>query len=56
MPVHVVKRGTKFRVVEAATGKIVKSSGGKASDGGGHRSRAEAQRQANAINMAKHNK
>lgn len=50
MPVKVAKRGDKFRVVEASTGKIAKNSAGTAVDGGGKDSRAAAARQARAIN------
>jgi hypothetical protein len=50
MPAKVAKRGGKFRVVEARTGRIVKNKAGTAADGGGHRSRARAQAQARAIN------
>ncbi len=50
MPVKTVKRGTKFRVVESSTNKITKNKAGTAVDGGGHRTRLQAQRQASAIN------
>lgn len=50
MPVTVRKRGTKFRVVEANSGRIATTSKGNARDGGGHRSKARAQSQARAIN------
>lgn len=49
MPVKAVKRGNKYRVVEAKTGRIVKRSG-SAVDGGGHKSKAKAKAQARAIN------
>ena len=49
MPVKPVKRGDKFRLVEPG-GKIAKNSSGTAIDGGGHSSRSQAQRQANAVN------
>lgn len=49
MPVKVVKKGDKFRVVESSTGNITKRSG-SAVDGGGHSSKAKAQSQARAIN------
>ena len=48
MPVRVSKRGGKFRVVEALTGRIAGGSSPK--DGGGHASQAKAKRQARAIN------
>lgn len=51
MPVKIVKRGDKFRVVESSTGEIAMTSKGNARDGGGHTSRNKAQRQANAINV-----
>ena len=50
MPVTVSKRGPKFRVVEAGSGKIVKNRAGTAVDGGGHASKSKASRQARAIN------
>ena len=55
MPVKVAKRGAKFRVVEASTGRIAtakKKSGvkGKARDGGGKPTRAGAAAIARAIN------
>ena len=49
MPVKVARRGDKFRVVEA-DGTIAMGAKGAARDGGGHRSRAKAERQARAIN------
>jgi len=49
MPVHVVKRAGKFRVVGAG-GRIEKTAKGKARDGGGHASKEKARRQARAIN------
>jgi len=56
MPVHVVKRGSKYRVVEPS-GRIAhakKASGqtGKPVDGGGHRSRVRAEAQAGHINKS----
>jgi len=52
MPVKVSKRRGKFRIVEADTGRIVKTSKGRARDGGGHKDRERAQRQATAINTS----
>ena len=49
MPVKAVKRGPKWRVVEA-DGKIAKTPQGNSRDGGGHDSEAKAKRQASAIN------
>lgn len=49
MPVKVARRGDKFRVVEE-DGTIAMTAKGAARDGGGHRSRAKAKRQARAIN------
>lgn len=48
MPARVRKRGGKFRVVEP-NGRLVKR-GGTPVDGGGHRTKRKAQRQARAIN------
>ncbi len=49
MPVKVVKRGEKFRVVEPS-GQIAKNNAGTAVDGGGFGSKEAAARQARAIN------
>lgn len=51
MPNKVVKKGDKYRVVEAATGKITKNKSGTAVDGGGHKSKEGAVKQAQAINI-----
>lgn len=50
MPVHVVKRGDKYRIVEKS-GKIATNAAGTAIDGGGHSSQSAAQRQATAVNI-----
>ena len=50
MPVKVEKRGDKYRIVEADTGKIATHRGGAPVDGGGHDNPAKADRQAAAIN------
>ena len=52
MPVKSVKRGSKFRVVEASTGRIAKNRAGTPVDGGGHASQGKASRQASAINTS----
>jgi len=57
MPVHVERRGGKYRIVEP-NGRIARArteSGlpGKPVDGGGHRSRARAEAQAEHINRAR---
>jgi hypothetical protein len=52
MPVTVRKRGDKFRVIEVETGKIAKNKGGTALDGGGHKSKDKAGRQARAVNRS----
>lgn len=49
MPVKVVKKQGKFRLVEP-NGRVAKTKNGRARDGGGHRSRAKAVRQARAMN------
>lgn len=51
MPVTVKKQGMKWRVCEADSGNIAKNKNGVAVDGGGHRSKEKAKRQAAAINM-----
>ena len=51
MPVHVVKRGDKYRIVEKS-GKIAINSAGTAIDGGGHSSQSAAQKQATAVNTS----
>lgn len=53
MPMKVVKRNGKFRVVEPS-GKIAKNAKGTAVDGGGFASRASAVKQVQAININKH--
>ncbi len=50
MPVVVKRRGSKWRIVEGSTGRISKPKGGKARDGGGHRTKKKAESQARAIN------
>ena len=52
MPAVVQFRGGKYRVVEE-DGTLVKNRAGTAVDGGGHGTKAAAQRQANAINASK---
>jgi len=52
MPVKVMKKRDKYRVVESATGKIVRNAAGTALDGGGHRTKIRAVAQVNAINLA----
>jgi hypothetical protein len=52
MPVKVEKKGDKYRVVEAKTGKVAKNKGGTALDGGGYSSKAKAVKQAQAVNMS----
>jgi hypothetical protein len=51
MPVHVVKRGDKYRIVEKS-GRIATNAAGTAIDGGGHNSKEAAQRQATAVNIS----
>ncbi len=53
MPNKVVKRGDKYRVVEADSGRVTKNRAGTAVDGGGHGSRPAAQRQVNAMKRRK---
>jgi len=50
MPVKVVKRSGKWRVVEDETGELALTSKGNPRDGGGHSSESEAKAQARAIN------
>jgi len=50
MPVKVAKKGDKFRVIEAKTGKIAKNKAGTAIDGGGHATMAQAVKQVGAVN------
>jgi hypothetical protein len=53
MPVIVRKRRGRYRVVEKSSGRLARSSSkSKPSDGGGHASKAKAERQARAINAA----
>ena len=53
MPVKKCLGGGKHRVVESSTGRIARTDGGKARDGGGHTSKAKAVRQVRAINSTK---
>lgn len=51
--VQVKKIGSKYRLVEKGTGRIARlESTGTARDGGGHRSKAKAARQAGYVNTA----
>lgn len=54
MPVTVAKKGDVYRVVEARTGKVAKNKAGTALDGGGHRSKGKASKQAAAVNVSLH--
>lgn len=49
MPVHVERRGGKYRLVEPS-GKIAATENGNPRDGGGHANKDKAERQARAIN------
>lgn len=49
MPVHVEKRGNRYRVVEPS-GRIAKTGKGNPRDGGGHSSKVKANAQVRAIN------
>lgn len=50
MPVKVMKQGKVYRIVEAESGKVVKNNAGTAVDGGGHKTKPKAVKQAAAIN------
>lgn len=52
VPVKVVKRNKKFRIVESKSGKIAKNAAGGAIDGGGKASREPVQAQATAVNIS----
>lgn len=52
MPAKAVKKGDKFRVVEP-TGKLVRNAAGTPIDGGGHKTKAKAAKQAAAVNIPK---
>ena len=49
MAVGVIKRGSTWRLVETATGKVARL-GGLPVDGGGHSSKEDAEKQANDVN------
>jgi hypothetical protein len=51
MPVKIRKRNGKYRIVEP-NNRIAKTGTGKPRDGGGHKSRAKAERQMRAINAS----
>lgn len=50
MPVHVIKDGPLYRVVETS-GRLAKTENAKPRDGGGHGTKAKADAQARAINQ-----
>lgn len=52
MPVKVVKRGEKYRLIDSDTGRIAKNKAGTAIDGGGKKSRSAVARQASAVNTS----
>lgn len=52
MPATVAKRGDKYRVVEADTGRLVRNKQGTPVDGGGHMAKHMAKKQARAINSS----
>jgi len=51
MPVTVKRLKDKYRVVDADTGRIVKSVNGKPVDGGGHSFEAKCARQCEHVNF-----
>lgn len=54
MPLTVIKKGKKHRIIEANTKRIAKNDAGTALDGGGHKSKDAALKQIQAINISKH--
>ena len=52
MPVEVKKIAGKYRLVAAGTRAVEKTQNNVSRDGGGHRSKATAERQASYINAA----
>lgn len=54
MPVKVIKKGPKYRVVESIDHKIAKNKSGSSVDGGGHSTRDAAIKQSQAINISLH--
>jgi hypothetical protein len=53
MPVQVKRLRGKFRIVEEGTNRLARSKNDKPMDGGGHKSRVKAHRQAAHINDSK---
>ena len=51
MPASVKKVGSKYRVVEPS-GKALKNKAGSSADGGGHKNKSAATKQAQAINLS----
>lgn len=49
---RVRKFGSKYRLVDEATGKIAVTKNGRFVDGGGHKDQAKAERQIGYINKA----
>ncbi len=56
MPAKVERRGNKYRVVEAETGRLVRNRRGTPVDGGGHATLKKAREQAAAINISQRRK
>ena len=56
MPDKIIKQGNKYRLMhDTVKGlRIVKTKRGNAVDGGGHRSKAAAERQVSARNAGRH--
>lgn len=52
MPVRVMKKGPKYRVVEGPQGKIAKNKKGASIDDGGHSTRDKAVKQVQAVNLS----
>ncbi len=50
MPATVAQKGSKYRVVEASSGELVRNAEGTPVDGGGHSTKTAAEKQAAAIN------
>jgi len=56
MPVKVVKRKNKYRIIDVETGRLTRNRAGTPVDGGGHFSYEKAVRQARAINASMNDK
>lgn len=56
MPIKIVKRNGKYRLVERLTGRLDRTKSGRIVDGGGHATYSKALAQLRAIEISKRTK